>query len=419
MMEDRDHGPPCPCRVDRGVSRPRFPRLGGHVRRAGALRPLGPGPGGGPRGRPAPLRGGADRSDQGLRPGRHPARRVPRRLRSDQPRRRARPARPGLRPRLRHQRPLLRQLHRHGGDTADRALRRRPDRPRPRAGRPAPRPCSSDRPALHATTTAATSSSAPTACSTSAWATAAAAAIPATAPRTRSCSWARCCASTSTWPSATAIPADNPFVGEDPPRRDLGLRPAQPLALLLRPRHRRPLHRRRGPERARGDRRPARVLARAARTTAGASWRAPTASTRRRTATTADRSTLPIHEYTHGGSPFRCSITGGYVYRGDDVPELWGHYFFADYCSDQIWALHLDRRERPRRGDRAHRHARAAGRLQRDLLHRPGRPGRALRARARPRQRLAHRQRHHRGGGPAARASASTRTCPTPSTPAP
>ena len=24
----------------------------------------------------------------------------------------------------------------------------------------------------------------------------------------------------------------------------------------------------------------------------------------------------PVYEYTHGGSPFRCSVTGGEVYRG-------------------------------------------------------------------------------------------------------
>jgi len=48
---------------------------------------------------------------------------------------------------------------------------------------------------------------------------------------------------------------------------------------------------------------------------------------------------LPIHEYTHGGTPFRCSISGGYVYRGAAVAELEGRYVFADYCSRQIWAL--------------------------------------------------------------------------------
>jgi glucose/arabinose dehydrogenase len=46
-----------------------------------------------------------------------------------------------------------------------------------------------------------------------------------------------------------------------------------------------------------------------------------------------------IHEYTHGGNPFRCSVTGGYVYRGSAIPNLPGTYFFADFCSNQIWSF--------------------------------------------------------------------------------
>jgi len=50
--------------------------------------------------------------------------------------------------------------------------------------------------------------------------------------------------------------------------------------------------------------------------------------------------TLPIHEYSHGGLPLpRCSITGGFVYRGCAIPDLNGTYFFADFCSNQIWSL--------------------------------------------------------------------------------
>lgn len=49
--------------------------------------------------------------------------------------------------------------------------------------------------------------------------------------------------------------------------------------------------------------------------------------------------TLPVREYTHGGTPFRCSISGGYVYRGNAVPGLQGTYLFADYCSRQVWGL--------------------------------------------------------------------------------
>jgi len=52
--------------------------------------------------------------------------------------------------------------------------------------------------------------------------------------------------------------------------------------------------------------------------------------------------TDPITFYTHGGSPFRCSITGGYVYRGCAIPDLQGHYFYADYCSAQIWSFRYD-----------------------------------------------------------------------------
>ncbi len=46
---------------------------------------------------------------------------------------------------------------------------------------------------------------------------------------------------------------------------------------------------------------------------------------------------LPVFEYTHGGG--RCSITGGYVYRGTRIPGLVGKYVYADYCSGQVWSL--------------------------------------------------------------------------------
>jgi len=49
--------------------------------------------------------------------------------------------------------------------------------------------------------------------------------------------------------------------------------------------------------------------------------------------------TYPIYEYSHANG---CSITGGYVYRGSQIPGLDGTYFFADYCSARIWSFQFD-----------------------------------------------------------------------------
>ena len=46
--------------------------------------------------------------------------------------------------------------------------------------------------------------------------------------------------------------------------------------------------------------------------------------------------TFPVFTYPHGSE---CSVTGGYVYRGSTSSPFYGHYFFADYCSDRIWTL--------------------------------------------------------------------------------
>ena len=51
----------------------------------------------------------------------------------------------------------------------------------------------------------------------------------------------------------------------------------------------------------------------------------------------ADAYTFPVYEYNHENG--RCSITGGYVYRGVAFPSLQGHYFFGDFCSNEIWSL--------------------------------------------------------------------------------
>ena len=53
-----------------------------------------------------------------------------------------------------------------------------------------------------------------------------------------------------------------------------------------------------------------------------------------------DTLTFPIAQYTHNGDgAFKCSITGGYRYRGTAQPSLAGLYFFADFCSNEIGIL--------------------------------------------------------------------------------
>jgi glucose/arabinose dehydrogenase len=47
---------------------------------------------------------------------------------------------------------------------------------------------------------------------------------------------------------------------------------------------------------------------------------------------------FPIAEYDHSQG---CSITGGYVYRGQAVPGARGRYFYGDYCSGTVWSLRV------------------------------------------------------------------------------
>jgi len=47
----------------------------------------------------------------------------------------------------------------------------------------------------------------------------------------------------------------------------------------------------------------------------------------------------PVHEYPLNGST--CVVTGGYVYRGKDIPALAGAYVFADFCLGRLDALRL------------------------------------------------------------------------------
>jgi len=47
--------------------------------------------------------------------------------------------------------------------------------------------------------------------------------------------------------------------------------------------------------------------------------------------------TMPVMEYNHKDGA--CSVTGGYVYRGEKYKKIDGTYFFGDFCSGIIWGL--------------------------------------------------------------------------------
>ncbi len=47
----------------------------------------------------------------------------------------------------------------------------------------------------------------------------------------------------------------------------------------------------------------------------------------------------PILEYRHAP---RASVTGGYVYRGQMLPEFVGRYLYGDYVTGQLWAASYD-----------------------------------------------------------------------------
>ena len=46
----------------------------------------------------------------------------------------------------------------------------------------------------------------------------------------------------------------------------------------------------------------------------------------------------PVWEYSQDDG---CSVTGGFVYRGTVIEDLYGTYVFGDYCTSRLWALQI------------------------------------------------------------------------------
>ena len=54
---------------------------------------------------------------------------------------------------------------------------------------------------------------------------------------------------------------------------------------------------------------------------------------------TAENYIAPIFDYSHSEG---CSVAGGYVYRGEAIPDLQAVYLFGDWCTGLIWASYRD-----------------------------------------------------------------------------
>ncbi len=49
--------------------------------------------------------------------------------------------------------------------------------------------------------------------------------------------------------------------------------------------------------------------------------------------------TFPVVEYVNDTE---CSVTGGFVYRGFNYPQLYGRYLYTDYCTGKLWSITPD-----------------------------------------------------------------------------
>ena len=114
------------------------------------------------------------------------------------------------------------------------------------------------------------------------------------------------------------------------------LGPPEPVALLVRPRDGRPLHRRRRPGRGRGGRLHAARRARASRTTAGIVYEG---SQRYEDGDPGPgKLVFPVFEYAHDRG---CTVTGGYVYRGTARPAERGRYVVRRLLQRDVWSFRV------------------------------------------------------------------------------
>ena len=64
---------------------------------------------------------------------------------------------------------------------------------------------------------------------------------------------------------------------------------------------------------------------------------------------------LPIFEYPNNANYIKtligwsqnnlegCSVTGGYIYKGDKIKNIKNEYFFGDYCTGKIWSFKVSK----------------------------------------------------------------------------
>jgi glucose/arabinose dehydrogenase len=57
---------------------------------------------------------------------------------------------------------------------------------------------------------------------------------------------------------------------------------------------------------------------------------------------TCDMTGLTVPQYDYANPDAGCSVIGGYVYRGNAIPDVRGHYFFSDLCAGGVRSYRLD-----------------------------------------------------------------------------